>query len=97
RPPLPGRVGGLPGPAAPEGVRRMSVVAPGFPARARRTRRACAAALAALLVVAAPLAVDGLAATASATPCRTQVVGDDLPANTGPYPLIDQLGLRQAW
>ncbi|WP_165956188.1 S8 family serine peptidase [Streptomyces hainanensis] len=50
-----------------------------------------------LVAATAPLTVPGLARPAAATPCRTQVVGEDLAENAGPYRLIDRLGLRQAW
>ncbi|MDT0305681.1 S8 family serine peptidase [Streptomyces sp. DSM 44917] len=38
-----------------------------------------------------------MAETAEAAPCRREVVGEELPDGLGPYPLIAQLGLRQAW
>jgi type VII secretion-associated serine protease mycosin len=51
-----------------------------------------------LLAVLAPVTVPGAAErAAAAAPCRTEVTGEPLPENAGPYPLIDQLGLRQAW
>ncbi|RKN45608.1 type VII secretion-associated serine protease mycosin [Streptomyces hoynatensis] len=58
-----------------------------------RRRAGLAAALTAALTVA------GLACgpQAAAEPCRTQVTGEELPDGAGPYPLIERLGLRQAW
>jgi membrane-anchored mycosin MYCP len=52
-----------------------------------------------VLAVLVPVAVPGAAGPAAAAeePCRTEVTGEPLPENAGPYPLIDQLGLRQAW
>ena len=79
----------------PRGARRHG---PARPARrSRLLRPAGAAALALLAGLAAPLTLPGVAAPAAATPCRTQVLGSELAENAGPYPLIDQLGLRQAW
>ncbi|RMI26202.1 type VII secretion-associated serine protease mycosin, partial [Streptomyces triticirhizae] len=51
-------------------------------------------AVAALAGVALPGAAPRAAA---AEPCRTQVTGEELPEGAGRYPLIDQLGLPQAW
>ncbi|TDC08104.1 type VII secretion-associated serine protease mycosin [Streptomyces sp. 8K308] len=48
-----------------------------------------AASLLAQLVVAQP--------AAAVEACRTRSPGTELPDTAGPYPLIDQLGLRQAW
>ncbi|MDT0344218.1 type VII secretion-associated serine protease mycosin [Streptomyces litchfieldiae] len=46
------------------------------------------------------LAAGGLAhppAADAAEPCRRAVTGEELPSGAGPLPLIEQLGLRQAW
>jgi membrane-anchored mycosin MYCP len=61
------------------------------------SRAALPVAVAVALGVFAPLAVPGAAPRAAAEECRTEVTGEPLPENAGPYPLIDQLGLRQAW
>ncbi|MDT0321165.1 S8 family serine peptidase [Streptomyces millisiae] len=65
-------------------------------ARSRRRPRGGAwlvgglvALLLAQLVVAQP--------AAAVEACRTRSPGTELPDGAGPYPLIDQLGLRQAW
>ncbi|MDT0347687.1 S8 family serine peptidase [Streptomyces litchfieldiae] len=63
----------------------------------RPTARAAFRAATVLAVVAVSLTVPGLAQPASAAACRTQVTGEDLAENAGPYRLIDLLGLRQAW
>ena len=65
--------------------------------RKRERRPLPRAALALVAAAASLLTVPGLAPPAAATPCRTQVVEDDLGENTGPHRLIGQLGLRQAW
>lgn len=44
----------------------------------------------------AQLAAPGAAPGAAAEDCRREVTGEDLPAGR-PHPLIDRLGLRQAW
>ncbi|UED83398.1 S8 family serine peptidase [Streptomyces profundus] len=51
-----------------------------------------------LVVVAGPVPLPGVAGPAAAAePCRTQAGGEELPDGAGRYPLIDQLGLPQAW
>ncbi|ONK12462.1 S8 family serine peptidase [Streptomyces sp. MP131-18] len=65
--------------------------------RTKRTARTALPCALALALCAAPLAVPGLAPQAAAEPCRTQATGEDLPDGTGPYPLVDRLGLWQAW
>lgn len=77
---------------APDRARRR-------PAGRRARRRAVLPALAALAATALPL-VPGAAPAAhaqDAQDCRRTVSGEELPANSGPYPLIDLLGLRHAW
>ncbi|RMI26816.1 S8 family serine peptidase, partial [Streptomyces triticirhizae] len=47
------------------------------------------------LTLATPL--PGTLPEAAAQDCSQQATGEELPENAGPYPLIEQLGLRQAW
>ncbi|KAB8167878.1 S8 family serine peptidase [Streptomyces sp. 3MP-14] len=47
------------------------------------------------LTLATPL--PGALPEAAAQDCSQQATGEELPENAGPYPLIEQLGLRQAW
>ncbi|ARQ72305.1 S8 family serine peptidase [Streptomyces marincola] len=65
--------------------------------RRRGRARAATAAAATAALCAATLAVPGLAPRAAAEPCRTQATGEELPEGAGPYPLVDRLGLWQAW
>lgn len=58
-------------------------------------RRASTGALAAFALTATLLA--GPTPAAAAADCRTQATGEELPDGTGRHPLIDLLGLRQAW
>ncbi|MGP4113362.1 S8 family serine peptidase [Streptomyces sp. 4N509B] len=64
----------------------------------RRSHRALRSLLAAALL-AGGVALAGAASPSAAAsePCRTRVVGEELPEGTGPHPLIEQLALRQAW
>ncbi|MDT0266244.1 S8 family serine peptidase [Streptomyces sp. DSM 44915] len=52
-----------------------------------------------LLAVGLTLVVPppGTVPEAHAQDCAQQATGEELPGNAGPYPLIAQLGLRQAW
>ncbi|WP_129842972.1 S8 family serine peptidase [Streptomyces sp. RFCAC02] len=67
--------------------------------RPRGPARAAALACAVAAVWGAQLAVPGAASQAAAAsePCRQEIHGEDFPADQGPYPLISQLGLQQAW
>ncbi|NJP69283.1 S8 family serine peptidase, partial [Streptomyces spiramenti] len=56
-----------------------------------------AAVLLALAGTAAALPAPGATAPAHAQSCRAQATGEELPGSSGPYPLIDLLGLRHAW
>ncbi|WP_461038658.1 S8 family serine peptidase [Streptomyces mayteni] len=49
------------------------------------------------MFVAHAVAPGGATPATAAEPCRTTSPGAELPDGAGPYPLIDQLGLRQAW
>ncbi|WP_052851274.1 S8 family serine peptidase [Streptomyces avicenniae] len=70
---------------------------PHLPDPPRRGRGPLLAAVTAALC-AGQLAVPGLATpSAAAEPCRTEIVGAELPDAAGPYPLIQQLALRHAW
>ncbi|MFR9722228.1 S8 family serine peptidase [Streptomyces sp. MS19] len=68
----------------------------------RHPRRRCRPAWALTVLTAAlcagQFAVPGLATPAAAAePCRNPVTGDELPDGLGPYPLIQQLALPNAW
>ncbi|GAB2886078.1 hypothetical protein GCM10022245_21800 [Streptomyces mayteni] len=62
-----------------------------------RLRRGALAVVLALGVVAGQPLIPGLGPVAVAEPCRSQAAGEELPDGTGAHPLIDRLGLRQAW
>ncbi|SFD09660.1 S8 family serine peptidase [Streptomyces aidingensis] len=65
--------------------------------RGNRVRR-CAGPAGLLAVVALGVPVAAVPGPAAASePCRTGTAGEELPDGAGPHPLIDQLGLRQAW
>ncbi|WP_165956194.1 S8 family serine peptidase, partial [Streptomyces hainanensis] len=96
----PGRFGDR-RPVADAGSRRVSG-APWHGAGGRRgtggwgRTRHLVTLLAAVFVVHG-VAPGGATPAVAAEPCRTTSPGTELPDGAGPYPLIDQLGLRQAW